>query len=352
MKKICMVVPSFTAKGGIAAVVSGYRNSELEKRYSIKYIESYCDGGKVSKTLKAIIAYFIFMKELIFNKPDLIHIHSSFGGSFYRKLPFIVGSYIFKLPIINHIHGANFDDFYINASKKKKQRIKNIYRKCTKIIVLSEEWKENIRQIVDENKIIVIENYSILNTDAIEKRKLKKKENNVLFLGFICKRKGCYDIPAIVEKVKEKIPNVRFILAGSGDIEQVKAITSDKIKKNIFYPGWVRNENKDKLLREADLFFLPSYHEGMPMAILDAMGYGLPIVSTAVGGISKIVCDSENGYICNPGDIENIANSIINILENEIKLKKMGNNSIKIVKDKYSLEKHIKKICLLYDENF
>lgn len=86
-KKVCMVVPSFSAKGGIATVVSGYKGSEIEKHYNIQYIESYCDGNKIKKIFKAIGAYFSFLKEMVRNKPDLVHIHSSFGGSFYRKLP-------------------------------------------------------------------------------------------------------------------------------------------------------------------------------------------------------------------------------------------------------------------------
>ena len=62
-KKVCMVVPSFSAKGGIATVVGGYKNSELERKYDVIYIESYCDGNKVKKMCKAIGAYFSFLKD-------------------------------------------------------------------------------------------------------------------------------------------------------------------------------------------------------------------------------------------------------------------------------------------------
>ena len=72
-KKVCMVVPSFNAKGGITTVVNGYRNSDLEKEYQVEYIETYCDGGKISKIIKAICAYFKFGKALILNL-SLIHI--------------------------------------------------------------------------------------------------------------------------------------------------------------------------------------------------------------------------------------------------------------------------------------
>ena len=85
-KKICMVVQNPLVKGGIAAVVNGYRGSQLEKDFDIIYVESYTDGNKLIKLFKGICAYFCFAKVLMIDKPDLIHIHSSFGISFYRKL--------------------------------------------------------------------------------------------------------------------------------------------------------------------------------------------------------------------------------------------------------------------------
>ena len=110
VKKVCMVVPSFSAKGGIASVVSGYRGSALEKAYDIRYIETYSDVSKAKKLWKAVASYFKFIHLLIFWKPDMVHIHSSFGASFYRKLPFIWLSSWFHIPIVNHIHGSAIDE--------------------------------------------------------------------------------------------------------------------------------------------------------------------------------------------------------------------------------------------------
>lgn len=347
-KKICMVIPSFSAKGGIASVVSGYRHSQLEFDFDIKYVETYCDGNMFAKIVMALKAYAYFMSLILFWHPSMIHIHSSFDGSFYRKLPFIVIGKIFNKPVINHIHGADFDRFYVNASLKKRRIIEYTYNSCFRIVALSNEWRDKIKQIVDDNKIVVIENYSILNLEAIRERKTKNNTHNVLFLGFICKRKGCYDIPSVVEKVTEEIPDVKFVLAGSGDVNQIQAITPDNLKNNIIYPGWVKGKEKDKLLREADLFFLPSYNEGMPMSILDAMGYGLPVVSTTVGGIAKIVHDGVNGYLCKPGEIMSQAEAILQILKDDQLLKRLGDNSVSIVKNGYSLQAHISSLEKMY----
>ena len=191
--KICMIVPNSTVKGGIAAVVNGYREHNFGERYRITYVESYCDGSKMRKLLKALGSYFCFLKVIITNRPDLIHIHSSFGPSFYRKMPFIYLGKMFRIPIINHIHGAEFDPFYGKASEQKKRLIQKVYRKCTRLIALSDEWKKNLKLIVPEDKITVLPNYCIVPEKVNPERK-----RQILFLGEIGKRKGCFDIPDIL----------------------------------------------------------------------------------------------------------------------------------------------------------
>lgn len=349
--KICMVVPNPMVKGGIASVVNGYRDSLLEKDFEIIYVESYRDGNKIQKLLKGICGYLQFAKILLLKHPDLIHIHSSFGPSFYRKIPFIyMGSWAGK-PIINHIHGAEFASFYKNASEKKKKLVRKVYRKCSRLIALSEEWKLLLRQIVPEEKITVIENYSILHREALEDRLNRKCNHQVLFLGELGKRKGCYDIPSVVQKVVREIPEVKFVLAGAGTIEDetaIKKLLEEKgVSKNVEFPGWLRGKEKEKALCDADLFFLPSYNEGMPMSVLDAMGYGLPIVSTEVGGIPKIVRDGVNGYCCKAGDVKEYSSKIKELLKSGNR-KAFGEKSINIVENQYSLEIHIGKLKELY----
>ncbi|SDX65658.1 glycosyltransferase family 4 protein [Paenibacillus sp. CF384] len=347
--KICMIVQHPLVKGGIAAVVGGYRGSILENDYQVRYVESYMDGDKYRKLFKAIAGYVDFLRVLLMEKPELVHIHSSFGPSFYRKLPFIYMASWFKVPIINHCHGADFDSFYINASPGKKKLVQKAYNKCTTMLALSTEWKERLSTIVQHERIEVIENYSRIHEDAIQERANRSSNHQILFLGEIGQRKGCYDIPAVVERVARKFPSVKFVLGGSGDIESVRhALFERGVEQHVLFPGWVRGEDKDRLLRESDIFFLPSYNEGMPMAILDAMGYGMPVVSTCVGGVPKIVHDGKNGYACKPGDVEKLSDALIKMLQNEELCRQYGDSSVNIVRQGYSFEGHINRLTRLY----
>lgn len=355
-KKICMIVQQRDVQGGIAAVIEGYYGSRLEEDYDVRYVEGYRDGNKLQKIMKFISGYMSFCKIIRKDRPDIVHIHSSFGPSFTRKRFYINKAAKSGIQIVNHIHGADFDSFYENASEKKKQLIAETYSKCRRIVVLSEEWKKRIAKIVSEDRIRVIENYSIprKSEDVSAHFENRYRNKKVLFLGEIGKRKGAYDIPKIVESVCNRVPDARFVIAGSGDVEGVRALINSKYMQSVSFPGWLRGTAKEAELWDSSLFLLPSYNEGLPMSILDAMGYALPIVSTDVGGISKLVYTDDdgmcNGKLFTPGDTEGMADAITDYLNNKDIQLKAGKKSLEIVNKKYSFETHLAKLEKVYEE--
>lgn len=341
--KVCMIVPDADVKGGIAAVVNGYRSHGFGTDFRVTYVESYCNGGKFRKLFKAVCGYAGFLKELCTNKPDLVHVHSSFGPSFWRKLPFIYMADLGRIPIVNHIHGAEFEQFYTNASDRKKKIIRKVYSKCRTFIALSDEWKKRLSLIVPEDKIVVIENYCIIPELSGERK------NQILFLGEIGERKGCFDIPSIYAEVIKRKRAVPLLIGGDGEIERVKQLLKEKgVGEQVFFPGWVKGEEKERLLKESSIFLFPSYNEGMPMALLEAMAYGLAIVTTDVGGIPKLIDHGINGYLCKPGDIQDIAEKVLELLQDNRKRSEFGTAAREKAIAHYGLEMHLEKLCELY----
>lgn len=343
--KICMIVPQSDVKGGIAAVVNGYRKFGIGKEYALFFVESYCDGSKTKKLKKAIGGYGKFIKELLFHKPDIVHIHSSFGPSFYRKIPFIYLAKWRKVKIVNHIHGAEFDTFYLKASARKRKLIKTVYTKCDILVVLSQEWKERIGNIVAADKIAVIENYC-----HIPQLKENARKKQILFLGEIGERKGCYDLPEIYEKIVQKAGKIPMVIAGEGEVERLKTSFQERnLLNEISFPGWIRGAVKEQMLQESAYFLFPSYNEGMPMAVLEAMAYGLGIVTSNVGGIPKLIEDGVSGYLCTPGDIDEISDKMIKLILQEEHGKLCGENARKKAIENYSFDAHTEKIKKLYE---
>lgn len=342
--KVCMIVPSFTAKGGITSVVNGYIGSDLEKEYSISYVETYCDGTKYQKLKKALQSYCKFIRLQKKNKFDLLHIHSSFGASFFRKMPFILLAHRKRIPIINHIHGSDMDDLYINAPNWKKKLISNTYNMCNAIIVLSTEQQKKIDIMKIATPKYILANYS-----TIHDERHNFGNNKVLFLGFLTELKGCYDIPRVVSWVVKKNPGVIFLLGGVGEKEIIERKAFELgVQNNIVFLGWISGKEKEELFLNSDIFFLPSYTEAMPVSILEAMGYGLPIVASNVGGIPQLVKENQNGYLYNPGDCKGMADGIIRILNNKTLQEKLASASYTIAKTSFSKETHINNLKHIY----
>ena len=231
-----MIVPQRDVQGGIASVTSGYYGSRLETDFDVIYVESYRDGSKWQKLLKALAAYRQFRKVLRTFKPDLIHIHSSFGPSFYRKMPFILMAERAGIPVVNHIHGSAMDEFYNNAGTRKQKLVQRIYGKCACIITLTPHWQKIIQNIATNTKVVTVPNYSILHEEtaqpaARDKRFAKKQ---ILFLGKIDEAKGVYEIPAVMDRVCREFPEAVFYLAGSGDLEGVRERTPEDLRKIFF----------------------------------------------------------------------------------------------------------------------
>ena len=337
--KVLMVVPDQMVMGGIASVVNGYRKNGI-KDAEIIYVESYRNGSKLQKLTKALGAYAEFRRILRNNEIDLVHIHSSFGPSFYRKRPFINMAFRRHIPVVNHIHGAEFDRFYANASKSKKKAVEKCYRKCSELIALSKEWRDRLALIVPKDRIEVISNYcEIPKADEIS------NSTDVLFMGEIGQRKGCYDIPLIFERLRGM--SFTLTMAGNGDVQELQSCFGDI---EVGFPGWVRGEDKDRLLRQSGIFLFPSYNEGVPMALLEAMGHGLAVVTTNVGGIPTVVEDGVNGYMCTPGDIDRLSECVGKLLKDSELRNRMGAKARESIIQNYSFEKHVDSLYKLYEK--
>lgn len=336
MMKVLMVGPDKNEKGGIASVVQSYYDVGLDKEVDLQYISTLKSGSN----LKKIKIYFVsFLKYLLkIMRTDIVHIHMSYKGSFYRKAIMIHMAKLYKKKIIIHIHGSEFEKFYINSNKILKKFISKTLEKGNLVIALSEEWKDILLRISPKSNIIVIHNSIIV--PKYEKKDYISK--NILFLGELGERKGVYDILEIFDDIISEFPDVKLTLAGNGDVNEVKSICDKyNFNKNVIIPGWISGDEKNELLKEASIYILPSYNEGMPISILEAMANKLPIISTNVGGIPQMIENGKEGYLINPGDNISMKKALELLLSDVNKRKNMGESSYIRVNNEFNLIKNI-----------
>lgn len=339
-KVILEIGPSLKDKGGMATVMSQIYSSHLKDKYNIKHISTYIDGKKFC--LFFLATFRILIYKLIY-RIELAHIHSASFGSFYRKSIISSICKVVGIKTIMHIHGACFEEFFNNLNPKKQKYIKKVLNQSEKIIVLSESWKKFFEKLVDSEKIEVM--YNSVKVPEVIERKESKEIYTGLLLGRIGKRKGIYDVIEAVKELKKENINVKIILAGDGEVDKARSLVNEeKLQENIEIIEWVDEEKKKEYLIKSDFYILPSYNEGLPMSVLEAMSYSLPVITTKVGGIPEIIHNGENGILVNPGDIKGIKSGIKKIILNKEYRQELSKKAYQSIAEKFNLDNYLKKL--------
>lgn len=330
------------SQGGITSVINSYFQNGLN---DAEFLPSYINGSK----FKQICYYFIFLNKYILKLLNsdfkVIHIHSASRGSFLRKFIAFYLAKCFCKKTIFHLHGAEFNLFYEQSPLCIKYFIQNLLNKSDVIIALSEQWKEDLLEKTINKNIKVLYNPTILKKNIIRNSKSIK----VLFMGRLGKRKGAYDIIEAAKYLKNK--NIEILLYGDGEIKQIKAlILQNNLEDTVKIGGWILGQDVENAYRNADIFILPSYNEGLPMSVLEALSFGLPIISTPVGGTPDAVQEGVNGYLVQPGDYKSLCERIELLASNKELRKQMGKESYKIAEMKFDINIIISELKNIYEE--
>lgn len=343
MIKVLMIGPARSVKGGMTTVVDNYYLSELQNQVNLKYIETCNDKNFLLKGIKEIIGFFSFI--INYKKYEVVHIHMASRRSTFRKGLYVNLAKKANKKVIIHIHGAEYKLFYNECTEKKKQRIKQILNNADKIIVLSEEWKDYFGNLVPEEKIEVLYNSVVMPNDFDK----DFSKFNMLFLGRIGERKGVYDLIDVLKIIKKETSNWTLNVGGDGEVEKLKSIIKhENLDNNIKYVGWISGEDKEKLLRISNIYILPSYNEGMPMSVLEAMAYKNITISTNVGGIPKVIDNNNNGFLIDPGDKNELKEVLLKILTKRVELEKISNNARRTIESKFNSKRNLNKLIDIY----
>lgn len=350
IKKIVMLGTRSDGQGGIASVVNVYRGAGLFERYPIEYLATHGDGGIATKLFIFSTAYIRFMALLISGNIDVMHVHFASRASFWRKLCFLVPAYIFRTPVILHLHGAEFSVFYEQeCGSIAKRMVRYAFDSAARVVVLSMNWQKWV-QSISKNKFVV----PIYNPVIPQPHQTSWEERvygQILFLGRLGKRKGVYDLLSATARIKANCPTLKLHLGGDGELAQVTNYAHELgLEGQVEMLGWVSGKDKENELNKAWLYALPSYHEGLPMSILEAMAAGLPILSTPIAGIPEAVTDGVEGFLVPPGDVELLADRLGKLLNEPGLARQMGAAARKKVEETFSCQVVLPKLECMYSE--
>lgn len=346
-----MLGSDLSVRGGMTTVVESFLNNKFNNLININFIPTHIECNKVFQIIYFITSILKIIYSMIFGKIDIVHIHISERGSFYRKYIAFLICKTFGKKIIVHMHGAEFKEFYRDSNNVIKSKIIKLLTGVDVVLVLGKQWQEYVLSLDKGINAIILKNAVNTTNEIITK---SEEKINILFLAVLIERKGIFDLIEAAKLIKDenKLSNFKlnFVIAGSGEEEQKSkdVVNRYKLDNQFKFVGWVNGEQKKQLLKDSDIFVLPSYNEGLPVAILEAMSYGIPVISTNVGSIEEAIKHEYNGFIHSPGDINMLKEYIEGLVVDSKKWKRFSENSKKIIEKEYSTKEYFKNIESIY----
>lgn len=321
--KVLIVVPRLKQPGGVAnyyTVIKPYLKS-CSEYYEIGSHPN--EHGFIASIVRMIRDYVNFFKLLYTREYDLVHFNPSLGAkSVVRDGIFIIISKFLKVKSIVFFRGWDLD-FEKKLEKYYLFLFRAVYFKVDTFIVLASDFKNKLisygckspiyleTTIVDDVYLQSVDSRD-LNTDI-----------NITFLSRIEKDKGIYEAIDAFIMLKSNYPQVVFKLAGTGsELENVLEYVKSKNVTDFIYEGYVTGQDKINLLKSTSIFFFPTaFGEGMPNAILEAMAFGIPVITRPVGGIADFFKNEKMGFITESMDPEVFSTLIEKlVIDNELRL--------------------------------
>lgn len=357
--RVLMIGPGRSLPSGITALVNTILPL-LEKQTGLHYLTTVRNRplGKSGRFNLhslglAISQYVRFLAACIRFNPSVIHLHTSQGIAWLKDSFYVWMARAFGKKIVVHVHAADFSELYEKWPAWLRKYSRSVLQASDAILAVSIGWGSVLKTIAPPERVHVFLNCIAAVDGAGESRHMKKPLLQLLYIGNLGMRKGAFDLIEALGRLDGLACTLETWLAGyeesPGQMDKARdRIAFLGLQEVCHLTGGIDGKRKDELLHQADLFVLPSYHEGLPMSVLEALAQGLPVISTIVGGIPEVVHDGENGLLVSPGDIENLACSIHRLASNLDMRESMGKRSREIASQILNPDLYVQRLVALY----
>ena len=291
---------------------------------------------------------------------------------FLRDSGVVLVSKLFGRKVILHFRGSNFEAFYKQQNDFFKKYIVFILNRVDRIILQAYWVRDKFKQFVPDRKLTVI--YNAVSAQEFADIKNGRGNSgikvNILFLNHLSVAKGAVDLIEAARRVCRARDNARFSIAGD-IINQEKNILMSEDGRRVEFtdiPGLVtgikndpqingrieflgevlEDEAKRKLYADADIFVLPSFSEGCPLSVLEAMAAGVPVIVTPVGALVEIIVDKENGFFVPIGDHQKLEEKLLALIDDSSLRVEMGKKNKRLMQERFDTAVILRQIANLF----
>jgi len=319
---LVFVSPGGMDGGGGMGTVTRSIVTELRRRSRgtpVTVLDPRGDGSVYLSPLYTLAAFAGLVGTHVRHGISVMHLNVSERLSIPRKALFLLYGRAFGIPVVMHHHGAEFIPEFDKRSDFYRRLVTWAARAADCNIVLGRDWYNFLveRLGVPESRVALM--YNAVAGPVKPKRPEARSEGplRMLILANLSPRKGVGELLRAVKTLVGRGRDVQLTLAGGGDVAGYTAMAEELgIGQYCRFTGWLRSEAATALLEEADIFVLPSHHEGLPMAILEALSRQVAVVATPVGAIPEVLGNGKDCLLVPPGDTELLTTALDRLITN------------------------------------
>lgn len=350
--KILITAPSLVEKENISGISTLVRQIIEKSNFNfLHFAVGRKDSEKVNFfwMLKQFSLPLRFSRQISANKIDIVHINTAFATlSIVRDFVLVSLAKFFGYAVLLHIHGGRFltEKFESRILKYLAGEMLHI---ADKVLVMSEYEKQILLGYWKNLNIEILAN--AVDVDEIFEADKKSNLKTIIFFGRIHESKGLKEIIESCRILEAEGFNFQFKCYGTGIrkeffIKEMKEVLGKKFS----YEGIVSGDAKREALVKADIFLLPSYFEGLPVSMLEAMAAKCVIITSDVGSIKNVIEDGKNGFLIEPHNIRQIVQQLKNLLPEDQDLTDVKNNARKTIVENFSMRDYVVKLEKIYGE--
>jgi glycosyltransferase involved in cell wall biosynthesis len=312
--------------GGMPAVVAGLVQSPLADLHDLQVIPTHQRGSLQHRLLvfaKALVA----LAGFCLRRGDrVVHLHTTVRGSMYRKTICAMLAKALRAPVVLQVHVGEpeLELFRRRVDRVSLAAFRWAFAHADRVLSVGAASAREVEQHYAARDVEVLPNAAPA-LDTIPTHPVPEPapagQARLLYIGgFHDPVKGGDVLLDALPAIIDRHPGVQVTIAGPGEPPARLAAVNGRAT----WLGWLDADAKARALREADIFLLPSTSEGLPVALLEAMAYGKPIVATRVGGIPDVLADGSEGVLVTPGDVGALAGAVTALVGDPDRARALG----------------------------
>jgi glycosyltransferase involved in cell wall biosynthesis len=283
-----------------------------------------------------------------------VHVNMAERLSLVRKSTIVVACRALGIPVVLHLHAAQLHHFYRALPLALQRLTRWVFSLPASVVVLGAAGRRFVTEElhVDPRRVDVVINGV---PEPAQPRPARDADapRRVLFLGNLSERKGVSDLLQALARPGFEGASLEVVLAGGGDIAGYRAKAHAMgLDERVKFAGWCDQQQVARLMAQADVLVLPSYDEGLPLVILEALAHGVAVVCTPVGEIPAVLSDGVNASFVTPGDVDGIAAALQKLLRDPELLETLGRNGRALYERQFSLARFFASVARIHRRHF